>query len=132
MGGGLAGPQFLRLGVLGIVVLIYLQYIFPADDDQCLISVHPQDFIHRHQLSAAHAAGLSVLWGVVGDPPSPQLLGLAGDTDTGLAGAVRDKLSGESIRTAQKQLDITVAQDLLPLIIGVAVLKAREILKHAR
>lgn len=86
--------------MLGIVVLINLQYFFPTDDDQRLIGVHTQDFIHRHQLPPAHAAGLPVLRSVVGDAPGAQLLGLAGDADAGLAGAVRNKLGGEGIRTA--------------------------------
>ena len=117
--------------MLGIVVFINLQYISPADDDQRPVHIHPQDFIHRHQLALAHATGFPVLWGIVGDPPCPQLLGLAGDGDAGLPGTIRNKLSRQSVGTAQEQRDVTVAQNFLPLIIGVTVLQTGKVLEHA-
>ena len=38
MGGGLARPQLLRLGMFGIVVLIHLQYILAPNEDQGFIN----------------------------------------------------------------------------------------------
>ena len=86
--------QLLGFRVLGIVVFINLQYISSAQDDQCPVHIHAQHFVHGHQLAFAHTTGLPVLWCIVGDAPGTQLLGLAGDGDTGLAGAVGNKLRG--------------------------------------
>ena len=122
MGGGLARVQLLGFGVLGIVVFINLQYISSAQDDQCPVHIHAQHFVHSHQFPLTHAAGLPVLRRVVGDAPGTQLLGLAGDSDTGLAGAVGDKLRGQGIGTAEKQGDVAVAQNFLPLVLRVPVL----------
>ncbi len=102
MGGGLARVQFFCLGVFRIVVFINLQYIFPTDDDQGAVNIHAQHFVHGHQLPLAHAAGLPVLWGVIRDAPSAKLLGLAGDGDTRLAGAVGNKFGGQGVGAAQK------------------------------
>ena len=123
--------QLLCFGVLGIVVFINLQYISSAEDDQCPVNIHPQYFVHGHQLPLAHAAGLPVLRGIVGDAPCAQLLGLAGDSNGRFAGAVRDKLRGQGIGAAQEQGDVAVAQNFLPLVLRVSVLQASQILEHA-
>lgn len=132
MGGGLARAQLLCFGVLGIVVFINLQYIFSSDDNQGAVHIHTQHFVHSQQFAFAHAAGLPVLRRIVGDTPGAKLLGLAGDGDAGFSSAVRDELRGQGIGTAEKQGDVTVAQNLLPLVVRVAVLEAGKVLEHAR
>ena len=124
MGGGLARPQLLCLGMLGIIVFIYLQYIFATNDDQGFIDIHTQNLVHGHQLASADAVGLPIFWRVVGYTPCSKLFGFAGDRDTGLAGPVRNKFRRQSICAAKKKLHIAVAQNFLPLVIGIAVLKA--------
>ena len=104
MGGGLARPQLLCLGMLGIIVFIYLQYIFAANDDQGFIDVHTQNLVHGHQLAPADAAGLPIFRRVVGYTPCSKLFGFAGDRDTDLAGSVRNEFCGQGIRTAKKML----------------------------
>ena len=131
MGGGLACSQLLRLGMLGIVVLINLQYFPAPEDHQGSVYVHAQHFVHRHQLPLAHTAGLPVLRGVIGNTPCTQLLGLAGDSDGCFAGAVGNKLCSQGVGAAQKQGDVAVTQNFLPLVIGIAVLESCEILEHA-
>lgn len=61
---------------------------------------------------------------VVGYTPCSKLFGFAGDRDTDLAGPVRNEFRRQGIRTAKKKLYIAVAQNFLPLVIGIAVLKA--------
>lgn len=48
-----------------------------------------------------------------------------------LAGAVADVLCRQLIHAAEKKLHITVAEDLLPLVQRVSVLKSGKVLEHA-
>ena len=123
MGGGLARPQLLRLGMFGIVVLIHLQYILAPNNDQGLIDVHTQNLVHGHQLAPADAAGFPIFRRVIGYTPRSELFGSTGDRDTGLAGSVRNKFRRQGICAAKKKLHIAVAQNFLPLVVGIAVLK---------
>ena len=79
--------QLLCFIVLGIVKFIDLQNIAPADNDERLIHVQPQNFIHREQPPAADAACLAVFRGVVGNAPCAELLGLTGHSDACFARA---------------------------------------------
>ena len=79
--------QFLRLVVLGVVKLIDLQNIAPTDNDERLIHVQPQDFIHCEKSPSADAARFAVFRGVVGNAPCTKLLGLTGHGDACFAGA---------------------------------------------
>ena len=124
MGGGLARPQLLRLGMFGIVVLIHLQYILAPNENQGFINIHTQHLVHGHQLAPADTAGFPVFRRVIGYTPCSELFGFTGDRDTGLAGPVRNKFRRQSICTAKKKLHIAVAQNFLPLVVGIAVLKA--------
>src|SRR5699024_9264598 len=58
-------------------------------------------------------------------------LGAAGHRHTGNTGARRDILGGQWVGAAQEQLDVAVAQNLLPLVLRVAVLQPGQALKHA-
>ena len=91
------------------------------DDHQLLVQRHPQNLIHGHQLAAAQAAGFPVLGGVAAHLPGGELPGSALDADGDLPGAVAQKLGGGLIGAAQRDLHITVADDLLPDIVGVPV-----------
>ena len=51
--------------------------------------------------------------------------------DADLAGAVTEEFGGQLIGAAQCKLIVTAAQYLLPLVIGIPVLQARQILKYA-
>ena len=109
--------------MLGIIVFIYLQYIFATNDDQGFIDVHTQHLVHGHQLAPADTAGFPVFRRVIGYTPYSELFGFTGNRDTGLAGPVGNKFRRQSIRTAKKKLHIAVAQNFLPLVVGIAVLK---------
>ena len=79
--------QLLCFIVLGVVKFIDLQNIAPTDNDERLIHVQPQNFIHREQPPAADTARFAVFRGVVGNAPCTKLFGLTGHGDTCLAGA---------------------------------------------
>ena len=123
--------ELFRLRVAGVVVFVNLKHLLTSNDHQGPVHIEPKHLVHRHNTSAADAAGLPVFRGIVGDPPGAELTRLGSYRNRSLACALADEVRSERIGAAKEQRHITVAQDLLPLIIWEAVLKTRKVLKHS-
>lgn len=130
MGGSLARTEPLRLRVLAVVILVYLQNISPPDDHEGFIQIKAKHLIHREQPALSNAAGLTVLGRVVRHAPGIELLRLTGDIDADLSCARGNKFRREGIGAAEEQRNIAVPQYFLPLVIGISVLEPSQILEH--
>ena len=130
MGRCFAGTQVLGFRVFGVIHFVYLQNLLATDDDERLIQREPQDFIRSKYRAFSNTRGLTKLRCIVGDTPGAQLFGLTGYCYGGKPCPGRNKFGSKLVCTAQKQLRVTVSNNLLPQILRVSVLQSCEILEH--
>ena len=131
MGGRFALPQLLVSRVQRVVHLVDFQNFVPAQNYQRFIYRQAQHFVRGQHRSLSDTTALAVLRRIVGDAQGTQCFGGTGHCHTGNAGALGNVLGSQLICAAKKQLHITVTQNLLPLVLRIAVLQTGKILEYA-
>ena len=126
----LTGLELLGFRVERIIEFVYLQYLLPAQNDQRFIERKPEHLIRGQQFAFADRIGLAVFRRIIGDAPGTELLRLTGDANGDIAGSIGNESGCQLIGTPEKELGITVAENLLPLVLRVSILQLRKILEY--
>ncbi len=116
----------------GIVELIKPQQILATDNDQHLLMRKPKNFIRGEELTLSLPLCFPVLGNHLCDGYG-FLHGHGGiHNDAHFSAAVRYVIRSDIIRTTEHKLDVAVADDFGPKIVGIAVLKLAKALdsKH--
>ena len=112
----------------GVVQLFQSEHVAAANHDQHLLVRQPKHLIRREQSSASLALSLTVLRDHLGNGN-----GLADghrgfDQHAHIPAAGRKILGRHAVRAAEHKLDIAVADDLGPEVVGIPVLELAEAL----
>ena len=109
-----------------IVQLVEHQYVTSTNNTKHFLIWDSQHLVRSQQLSPAHSFDVSVLRDDLryGDRSPHSHCGI--DLNTHLAAAVGKIFGAHLIGTAEHELDVHIADDLSPKIIGIAILQLTE------
>ena len=108
------------------------EHFLATDEDQLFIRQQTEDFIRCQQLSAAEGVRPAELRGVVADVHGIEFPHLTLHLHGGYANTVTEVFRRKHIGTAEEYRGVACAQDLLPLIVRVAVFHLTDVLeKHS-
>ena len=116
--------------MMGVVKAFGSENFLASNEDQLIIRWDTQDLIRGHQLPATEGVGLAVGWCVVRDAHGVEIAHGAFHLDRGDTDAVADVFCCEDVRTAEEDRGIAGTNDLLPLVVRVAVLHLTDVLKE--
>ena len=120
--------EFLRHTVPGVVLLFQSEHIAAADHTKQIRVRQPQHLIRGQQPSPSLALCLTILGDHLGNGHCLPYSHGGLDRDTHISAAGRKILGCYTIGAAEHELNIAVADDFCPEIVGIAVLELSETL----
>ena len=122
--------QFFIVGMMGVVKAMRSEHFLATNEDQLFVWWDPEDLVWRHELTSAKRVCLTVAGCVIGDTHGVEFSHGSFHFHTGDSNTIAEVFCSKHVSTAEEHGRVTSAEDLLPLVIRIAVLHLTDILKE--